>query len=125
MNPPRPPGAARESPPRWLIFLHIPRTAGTTFVRILERQYGAGAVLDLYDSTVGDRVAALTSGDMEHLRVVAGHFSFGAHRHLPGSCRYVTFLRDPVERVVSHYYFVRRQPEHYLHPAASTLSLAE
>jgi len=109
--------------PRWLIFLHLPRTAGTTFVRILERQYGADAVLDVYDSTFGEEVAART--ELEQVCVITGHFYFGIHTHLSGPCRYVTFLRDPVERVVSHYHFVRRHPDHYLYPTASTSTLAE
>jgi galactose-3-O-sulfotransferase len=122
-------GAEQRSPeqvaPRWLVFLHVPRTAGTTFVHILERQYGGDGVLRLYDSTFGDELAALSRDELDRVRVVAGHFYFGAHVHLPGPCRYLTFLRDPVERVISHYYFVRRQPEHYLHTAASNMGLAE
>jgi hypothetical protein len=34
-------------------------------------------------------------------------------------------LRDPIERVISHYYYVRRDPTHYLHGAAQELSLAD
>jgi hypothetical protein len=123
-RPPTSPDVSAPGPPRWLIFLHIPRTAGTTFVRILERQYGADAVLALYDAPPGEEVARLAPGELARRRVLAGHFGFGLHVELPGSCRYVTFLREPVERVRSHYEFVRRQPGHYLHEAASRLSLA-
>jgi len=119
------PAGSREERDGILVFLHIPKTAGSTLVGVLEREYGPGAVLDLYDSTFGDEVAALTPEEIGRTRVVAGHFYFGVHERLPGPCHYVTFLRDPVERVVSHYGFVQRQPEHYLHEAASTLSLRE
>lgn len=119
------PAESREGRDGILIFLHIPKTAGSTFVSVLEREYGHASVLDLYDSTSGDEVAALTPEEMGRTRVVVGHFYFGVHERLPGPCHYVTFLRDPVERVVSHYRFVQRHPEHYLHEAASTLNLAE
>ena len=119
------PARSREGRDGILVFLHIPKTAGSTLVSFLEREYGPGAVLDLYDSTFGDEVAALTPEEIGRIRVVAGHFYFGVHERLPGPCHYLTFLRDPVERVVSHYRFVQRQPEHYLHEAASTLSLPE
>jgi Galactose-3-O-sulfotransferase len=108
-----------------LIFLHLPKTAGSTFRRILERQYGSDAVLGLYESTFGDEVARLTPEQMGSTRVLAGHFYFGVHHHLPGPWSYLTFLRDPVERVISHYHFVRRQPEHYLYEAASAMSVSE
>ena len=32
---------------------------------------------------------------------------FGVRRHLPEGARYITFLRDPVERTLSQYYSVR------------------
>ena len=41
------------------------------------------------------------------LKTIVSHIGFGFHERLPGSRRYrhFTFLRDPVERVLSHYYF--------------------
>jgi hypothetical protein len=40
---------------------------------------------------------------------------FGMHAYLRQPSRYVTMLRHPVSRVVSHYEYVRRTPEHYAH----------
>jgi Sulfotransferase family len=106
-----------------LIFLHLPKTAGSTVVHILEREYGRDAVLPLYDSIFGDEVAELTADQAARTRVIAGHFYFGVHEHVPGRCRYFTFLRDPIRRIVSHYHFVRGQPKHYLHDAATSMSI--
>jgi hypothetical protein len=44
-----------------------------------------------------------------------GHGSFGLHDALVGPTRYITLLRDPIERIISNYYYVRRTPEHRLH----------
>jgi hypothetical protein len=108
-----------------LIFLHIPKTAGSTVVHVLEQQYGLEGLLKMYDSTFGDEVAALSDEELSRTRAIVGHFYFGLHNRLPRPCRYLTFLREPVERVVSHYEFARRRPEHYLHQQASTMSLPD
>jgi Sulfotransferase family len=106
-----------------LIFLHLPKTAGSTVVRLLEREYGSDAVLSLYDSTFGDEFSELAADRAARTRAIAGHFYFGVHEHVPGPCRYFTFLREPIERIVSHYHFVRRQPKHYLYEAATSMSI--
>ena len=32
-----------------------------------------------------------------------------------GETTYITVLRDPVDRIASHYYYAKRYPTHYLH----------
>jgi hypothetical protein len=108
-----------------VVFVHVPKTAGTTVLQILEREYGADALLTLYDSTFGDELSTLPAARLAGIRAVAGHFYFGVHQDTSLPCRYFTFLRDPVERIVSHYHFVRGQPDHYLHGAATRLGLRE
>lgn len=39
----------------------------------------------------------------------AKHVEYGVHEHLPVPAEYVTLLRDPVERVLSHYWFAREK----------------
>ena len=51
------------------------------------------------------------------LRLVYGHLPFGVHDWLPGQWQYFTFFRDPVDRIISHYFYVREQPTHRLHSA--------
>jgi hypothetical protein len=50
---------------------------------------------------------------------------FGIHRLLPQPSTYITFLRDPVERVISAYYFARNYLLHPKHRWISKLSLEE
>lgn len=56
-----------------------------------------------------------------------GHIGFGIHRYLEDSnCKYITFLRNSIDRVISHYYFVLRTPVHYLYNKVyKKLSLTE
>ncbi len=111
-----------------LIFLHIPKTAGSTLRRILERQYDSHRIFTLEGWRVHEKdFSGLPEVARAQVRVLEGHQFFGLHAHLPGPARYLTLLRDPVERLVSQYYHILRSPEHYLRPQVvdGGMSLAE
>jgi hypothetical protein len=108
-----------------IIFVHLPKTAGSTLVRIIERQYPASSILRLYESDFGDELAGIPSSQMDRLRVVLGHFYFGVHAFSSRPVRYITFLRDPIERIISHYYYVRQSPTHYFYDSAQKMSMAK
>jgi hypothetical protein len=101
-----------------LIFLHIPKTAGTTLNRIIEWQYSPFAIftMDPYRiRATAERLKRLPEERRRRLRVVRGHLLYGIHEFLPQGATYVTMLREPVARVLSAYYFVLRRPLHPLH----------
>lgn len=50
------------------------------------------------------------------IAMLKGHMGFGLHEYLPNPAVYFTLVRDPIQRVVSHYYHVLRDPNHYLFP---------
>ncbi len=54
------------------------------------------------------------------LQLIEGHLPYGIHEYLSQPCEYITILRDPVERMISHYYYVLRSPEHYLYNTVTT-----
>ncbi len=97
-----------------LIFTHIPKAAGSTLAAVLRAQFSRSETLDVTPLTPAERVER-----MEHLpdsiRLVIGHARYGLHLHTKRPCRYFTLLREPVERVISAYYYIRRMPEHHLY----------
>ncbi len=101
-----------------LIFLHIPKTAGTTLNRIIEWQYDPRTIytVDPYQirATV-QRLKTLSEKRRRSLRVVRGHLIYGVHECLPQGGTYITMLRDPVKRFLSSYFFILRRPLHPLH----------
>jgi hypothetical protein len=103
-----------------LLFLHIPKASGTTLSSILERQYPAHAIYRTADMAPRAIAEALGRGRApEDLQCVMGHMYFGLHRHLTRPATYITMLRHPMPRLISHYAYVRRMREHPLHAAVN------
>jgi Galactose-3-O-sulfotransferase len=101
-----------------LIFLHIPKTAGTTLNRIIEWQYSPFEIftMDPYRiRATPERLKRLSESRRRRLRMVRGHMLYGVHEYLPQGATYFTMLRDPVARAISTYYFILRRPLNPLH----------
>jgi Galactose-3-O-sulfotransferase len=103
-------GQRREGP--LTVFIHIPKTAGSTFAAVLRDNF-AGGVHNLgnvymgsggfHPRTLGrlrDAPALRTRG----IEVLTGHLPFAVRERLAADTRYITFLRDPIERTLSQYH---------------------
>jgi hypothetical protein len=111
-----------------LIFLHLPKCGGTTLNRIIEWEYSPLRIFSI------DPVLYLWSyhklnrwpeSRLAKMQVLKGHMPFGIHRRLRRPFTYITFLRDPVERVISAYYFAKNYLLHPKHHWISKLTLEE
>lgn len=98
-----------------LIFLHIPKAAGSTLHPILERHYSKRIYRTISLPEQLEAFKRLPELERHRIRLLKGHMPFGMHEYLAGHSRYITLLRHPAERIVSHYYYVKRTPGHYLH----------
>ena len=111
-----------------LIFLHIPKTGGQTLTEILDQVY---APEKIYTIDYADPARALDGfrnmppEKRAGYSLIRGHAAFGLHKILPRPARYITFLRDPVERAASLYAHILRDPGHYLHEQVRTMSFCE
>lgn len=83
------------------LFHHIPKTAGSTFRGILQNLFDADELCRA--ETPKELQAAYEQGFAPE-RLFGGHFSYGAISKYLDDAIWVTFLRNPIERVVSHYY---------------------
>jgi len=110
------------------IFLHIPKTAGTTFSAILDRNVPRQETIDvypLYGITV-DEFRNLPDSVRSSATCVKGHFDYGVHRELDRAFTYGTFLRRPEEQVRSRFNHAFSSRFHPLHRFARDVgTLAE
>ncbi len=99
---------------RTVIFLHIPKTAGTTLETVLARQYRSRETFYVNGAqdVREERYRQLHESERARIRLIKGHMFFGIHAHVPNAYTYITVLRNPIDRVISHYYYVRSKPSH-------------
>ncbi|MCD6364181.1 MAG: sulfotransferase family 2 domain-containing protein [Synergistetes bacterium] len=87
-----------------LIFLHIPKTGGSSLLWILQRHY---RLEEVFHDTVFQKAGDCFLNDKKFLH---GHFKYGIHELLKlRNYKYISLLRNPVYRVFSHYFYAREQ----------------
>jgi hypothetical protein len=96
-----------------ILFLHIPKTAGTTLTRIIARQYRPEEIWSFDETHNWDDFVSLSEAYRARFRLIQGHMIFGVHELVRRPCAYFTFLRDPIERTISEFHFARRTPMHH------------
>ncbi len=95
-----------------LCFLHIPKTAGTSISSILTGWYPDQQIFQGLTTLDYDQ---LNDEEITEYRLYKGHMPFiYASARLPADTLYVTLLREPIERVISLYYFWRGYSDDYL-----------
>lgn len=88
-----------------LIFVHIPKTAGSTLEQILLRQYRAAEIYPFIEVEDYAQVTALPPEQKTRFKLFQGHMPYGLHRFLEQPARYITLLRNPVQVALSSYFY--------------------
>jgi hypothetical protein len=104
-----------------IVSVHLPKTAGSSFAKALEAHFGDRLLLDYGDLPLHrpawrrnwETTAAgvrLLRRPLSSVDCVHGHFLPAKYRWLGWRRRvqFVTWLREPVERLASHYHYWRR-----------------
>ena len=118
----------------FFFFLHIPKTAGTTWRSIIDLQLGSENVITYYNqsnSSLIDNLWALVASKPNNLGLI-GHYNFGVHNNLNRvpltnrEYKYYTFLRNPIDITVSAYYErLKRYPNEFKKQNGTTMTILE
>ncbi|MBW6399510.1 sulfotransferase family protein [Roseomonas sp. HJA6] len=100
-----PPAAGRK-----LVFLHLPKTGGTTLHHHFSQAFAPEEICPERFS----RLDRFTTEELGRFRYFSGHFNYEQLRMIPGPLFTVTVMRDPVERILSTYYFWKRHRPEYV-----------
>jgi hypothetical protein len=106
-----------------LIYQHVPKAAGSTLHTLVYNNVDRARVYTCGENGVLQDFLALDRAERDRFAVLIGHVDYGIHERFGHPCRYFTFLREPVDRTVSHYHFIRNTPSHRYHAQARAMDL--
>lgn len=101
-------------------FIHVPKAGGTSISAVLEQHHKL-LRLNGWDEI---RHFLETEGWRDGWTAATGHMPFGIDVYMPNT-RYTIVLREPLDRIMSDYYYLKRTPDHPLHETATTKPLRE
>lgn len=107
----------KEVAGRPLVFFHAQRTAGTTIKAAFQQEFGKENCL--YQRT-SDEFCDWKNLDGEVLskyRIYAGHYNY-APKEMDCNPLIFSVIRDPIDRAISLYHYLKTRPEHKLHELA-------
>lgn len=113
-----------------LIFLHLPRTGGTTLTWMIKERYTESLAVGDFQGEKMIFGSPISLHEMkkerrEDIDIVVGHSHYGIHSLLREPALYITLLRDPVDRAISHYYYIKERVNHPLYTIIRSMSLIE
>lgn len=121
------------------VFAHIPKAGGTSLNGYLAQIYGCH--MAKYHSYFNPELVYNTTSDKaKDILCISSHYGYGVHRLFgaPGpnklldeennlfagrDIRYVTIVRNPLERMLSYYNFVTTFPAHHHYEAVKDMSI--
>ena len=97
--------------------MHIPKTGGTTLSTIIKEQYDKNVVL------TGSNI--MNFKEIEKSNSLMGHFYYGIHRNFSKAHTYITLMRDPIELMISSYFYIKETEVHPDHAKVNKISFSE
>ncbi len=96
-----------------VLFLHIPKTGGSSFLTALGNIFGERRVrrLRCAEEMAQAQIDRIVSDEIQDIDCLVGHFPIHVFAKHLDTFRPFTILRDPVDRVMSLFRFLKRAPK--------------
>lgn len=107
-----------------LYFLHIQKTAGTTLYFTIDEKFAPEAICPARFWRQLLQIAKQSPAQFENYRFFRGHFGYSIQQFVRQKLVHITVLRDPIERTVSHYEHIRREPKDRLHKLVAAQNMS-
>lgn len=125
-----------------IFFIHIPKTAGTTFYDVVKKNYSfflkpkiendankylREKICNIDKTNFAIRlpggycsapmtlnvVKDLPENDINKIKFVGGHVGYGFHEYTKQEVKYISFIRNPKKRLISDYYEHKKEGRHF------------
>ena len=98
-----------SSSPNKYLFIHIPKTAGSLINHLIGHTFlPEECLFFLFDASFYEKYKRhVEANQFKQLRFFAGHLNYNLS-HLIDADYKITFLRNPIDRVLSHYFYYRK-----------------
>ncbi len=114
-----------------LISMHIPKTAGTSLRNMLKEHYGEKHAVR-FDINITTKRIDIENQEFDKnklpgkIKVIHGHFYYQDlvdQLNLATDVKMITWLRDPVDRVISNYFYLSKRLKEELDEEARGLNI--
>lgn len=111
-----------------LVFTHVSKAGGSSLFGLFDALLGPERCFRHFarDAKTGKfsrKIEDLPDEELNAFSFLGGHFDYGHHSRIAGRAFYIGTMRDPVDRIVSDFYYMRLQGPEKLRAEAKAMTL--
>lgn len=97
-----------------IIFNHTPKAGGTSLHYFFQDLFGPDKVYRVNVRVPTEEIYTIekmTEEEKQRYQIFQGHFKYGNHKFFSQPCLYIGIVRNPIDRIISNYYYLHRRGE--------------